>query len=108
MRTKETPFHFDQAFDPASSQEEVFQTCCGPIIKDVLNGFSGTVMAYGQTSSGKTYTIQGDETGTEQGFIPRMANMIFDEITAMIGPCKTVNGMTVADKVISLSFSVHR
>jgi kinesin family protein 5 len=53
-----------------------------PIIESVLEGFNGTVLAYGQTSSGKTHTMQGpDIYDIElQGIIPRMVKTVFDKI----------------------------
>ena len=51
------------------------------IVVDVLNGFNGTGFAYGQTSSGKTHTMEGvlDDPNL-QGMIPRIVNGIFDHI----------------------------
>jgi len=46
----------------------------------VLEGFNGTVLAYGQTSSGKTFTMQGPdiEDSEMQGIIPRMVKTVFE------------------------------
>ena len=47
----------------------------------VLEGFNGTIFAYGQTSSGKTYTMSGVLDNPEhQGIIPRMINQVFSHI----------------------------
>jgi kinesin family protein 5 len=48
----------------------------------VLEGFNGTVLAYGQTSSGKTYTMQGPDIldAQQQGIIPRMVKTVFEKI----------------------------
>ncbi len=44
----------------------------------VLEGYNGTILAYGQTSSGKTYTMQGNiEDNDYQGIIPRMIKQVF-------------------------------
>jgi kinesin family protein 5 len=48
-----------------------------------LEGFNGTVLAYGQTSSGKTYTMLGGpniEDPVSQGIIPRMVKTVFEKI----------------------------
>jgi kinesin family protein 5 len=47
----------------------------------VLEGFNGTVFAYGQTSSGKTYTMSGViDDPDKQGIIPRMIKQVFEHI----------------------------
>lgn len=53
-----------------------------PIIDGVLQGFNGTIFAYGQTSSGKTHTMQGPdiENIELQGIIPRMVRTVFNRI----------------------------
>ncbi|RXG71713.1 Kinesin heavy chain [Armadillidium vulgare] len=54
------------------------------LISDVLNGYNGTIFAYGQTSSGKTHTMEGVITDPHlQGIIPRIINDIFNHIYSM-------------------------
>lgn len=51
---------------------------------DVLCGYNGTIFAYGQTSSGKTHTMEGViGDPAKQGIIPRIVNDIFNHIYAM-------------------------
>lgn len=50
-------FSFDRVFDMNSNQKEVYDCAARPIIDSVLDGFNGTIFAYGQTSSGKTHTM---------------------------------------------------
>ena len=51
------------------------------IIDSVLNGYNGAVLAYGQTSSGKIYTMQGEmEEECTQGIKPRMITHVFKYI----------------------------
>ncbi len=50
-------FSFDRVFDMYSNQKEVYDCAARPIIDSVLDGFNGTIFAYGQTSSGKTHTM---------------------------------------------------
>lgn len=75
-------FHLDRVFRWDASQKEVYDYAAKPIINAVLRGFNGTVFAYGQTSSGKTYTMEGPdiEDKVYQGVIPRMVWSIFDGI----------------------------
>lgn len=74
-------FQFDRVFGWDANQKEVYDYAAKPIINAVLRGINGTVFAYGQTSSGKTYTMEGDlEDKVYQGVIPRMVWSIFDGI----------------------------
>ena len=51
---------------------------------DVLMGYNGTIFAYGQTSSGKTHTMEGVIGDPDlQGIIPRIVNDIFNHIYGM-------------------------
>ena len=54
------------------------------LISDVLMGYNGTIFAYGQTSSGKTHTMEGviGDPGL-QGVIPRIVNDVFNHIYSM-------------------------
>lgn len=75
-------FVFDRVFRWDAAQKEVYDYAAKPIINAVLRGFNGTVFAYGQTASGKTYTMEGPdiEDKVYQGVIPRMVWSIFDGI----------------------------
>lgn len=66
----------------ATDQMEVYDTAARPIIDSVLEGFNGTVFAYGQTSSGKTHTMFGPEKASVEslGIIPRMIRTVFNRI----------------------------
>jgi hypothetical protein len=49
---------FDKVFKPNTPQEQVYMDAAYHIVQDVLTGYNGTVFAYGQTSSGKTHTME--------------------------------------------------
>ena len=51
-------FTFDRVFTAESTQHDVYQTVGLPVVKSVLEGYNGTIFAYGQTSSGKTHTME--------------------------------------------------
>uniref|UniRef100_A0A8C4FHM8 Kinesin-like protein n=1 Tax=Dicentrarchus labrax TaxID=13489 RepID=A0A8C4FHM8_DICLA len=51
-------YSFDRVFPTNTTQEQVYNTCAKQIVKDVLFGYNGTIFAYGQTSSGKTHTME--------------------------------------------------
>ena len=75
-------FNYDYVFDMSSTQHQIYETAALPIVESVLEGFNGTIFAYGQTSSGKTHTMQGvDITDPESmGIIPRIVKHIFNQI----------------------------
>lgn len=75
---------FDKVFKPNASQEKVYNEAAKSIVTDVLAGYNGTIFAYGQTSSGKTHTMEGViGDSVKQGIIPRIVNDIFNHIYAM-------------------------
>jgi kinesin family protein 3/17 len=54
---KERVFSFDLTFEPGCHQEKIFKQAALPIIESVLEGYNGTIFAYGQTGTGKTHTM---------------------------------------------------
>ncbi|XP_014747138.1 PREDICTED: kinesin heavy chain isoform 5C [Sturnus vulgaris] len=78
------PYVFDRVLPPNTTQEQVYNACAKQIVKDVLEGYNGTIFAYGQTSSGKTHTMEGKLHDPQlMGIIPRIAHDIFDHIYSM-------------------------
>ncbi|XGW16692.1 hypothetical protein V3C99_001833 [Haemonchus contortus] len=77
-------FVYDKVFKPNTTQEQVYMGAAYHIVQDVLSGYNGTVFAYGQTSSGKTHTMEG-VIGDQvmQGIIPRIVQDIFNHIYTM-------------------------
>ncbi|XP_039206622.1 centromere-associated protein E isoform X1 [Crotalus tigris] len=71
-------FVFDRVFHSDSSTKEVYQGVTAPIIKSAVQGYNGTIFAYGQTASGKTYTILG--TKDSPGILPMAINNVFNTI----------------------------
>ncbi|KAM9342366.1 kinesin heavy chain-like [Pholidichthys leucotaenia] len=78
------PYVFDRVFPPSTEQVQVYDTCAKQIVRDVLGGYNGTIFAYGQTSSGKTHTMEGNLHDHHlMGIIPRISRDIFDHIYSM-------------------------
>eukprot|EP00939_MAST-03C_sp_MAST-3C-sp1_P002201 g2201.t1 len=80
---KGTPkqFTFDRTYGPNCRQEDIYNQIAAPVVKAVLQGFNGTVFAYGQTGAGKTFTMEGvPEDPDLRGIIPRTFRDIFDKI----------------------------
>ena len=75
-------YTFDRVFGSASTQQETFEYVAKPVVADVLEGYNATIFAYGQTSSGKTYTMEGPSiTDPElRGIIPRTVGALFEGV----------------------------
>ena len=52
-------FTFDKVFGPKAQQRSIYDQAIAPVVNEVLEGFNCTVFAYGQTGTGKTYTMEG-------------------------------------------------
>lgn len=60
---------------------DVYNEIARPIVEKVLQGFNGTILAYGQTGTGKTYTMEGFNAEPEmRGIIPNSFAHIFGHI----------------------------
>lgn len=66
-------YKFDEVFAESASQKRIYETVAKPVVESVLNGYNGTVMAYGQTGTGKTYTVGrlGKDDVSERGIMVR-------------------------------------
>ncbi|XP_041824334.1 kinesin-like protein KIF9 isoform X2 [Melanotaenia boesemani] len=63
------------------SQEEVYIQVCERVVLGALDGYNGTVMCFGQTGAGKTYTMTGSAQSYKQrGIIPRALQQVFQEM----------------------------
>ena len=89
MASHNKTYSFDGVFPENITQFEIFQQVTNPLIQEVLAGFNCTVFAYGQTGTGKTYTMEGqmegvqEETGrlpTQAGITPRAVHAIFEAL----------------------------
>ncbi|CAG7709471.1 unnamed protein product [Allacma fusca] len=83
-------FTFDRAFGPQSKQLEVYKAVVAPLLEKVIQGYNCTVFAYGQTGTGKTFTMEGERSETAvnwsqdpmAGIVPRALGQLFDELRA--------------------------
>jgi kinesin family member 5 len=82
-------FNFDSVFDSTVSQAEVFHRVAEPVVNSVIEGYNGTIFSYGQTGTGKTFTMIGGQ-GEQQGVIPRSAHQIFSHIQSSSSHAFTV------------------
>ncbi|XP_010788827.1 kinesin-like protein KIF3B isoform X2 [Notothenia coriiceps] len=75
-------FTFDAVYDANSKQRDLYDESVRPLIDSVLAGFNGTIFAYGQTGTGKTYTMMGAWMDPEKrGVIPNAFDHIFTHIS---------------------------
>ncbi|KFM76066.1 Kinesin-like protein KIF11-B, partial [Stegodyphus mimosarum] len=87
-RNSSREFFFDKVFPPDTKQISVYKAVVGPLIQEVLMGYNCTVFAYGQTGTGKTYTMEGERNSTTcsweddpgAGIIPRSLHQLFEEL----------------------------
>ncbi|KAJ3842253.1 kinesin domain-containing protein [Lentinula raphanica] len=81
---KKQHFSFDQVHDPSTTQHTLFTSTALPLVSRFVEGFNCTILAYGQTSSGKTFTMTGvdldanpSDPNNGMGIIPRAVSTIF-------------------------------
>ncbi|KAJ8412306.1 hypothetical protein AAFF_G00145730 [Aldrovandia affinis] len=75
-------FTFDSVYDWDSKQLDLYDESFRPLVDSVLQGFNGTIFAYGQTGTGKTYTMEGLRNDPERrGVIPNSFDHIFTHIS---------------------------
>ncbi|MGH0130698.1 UNVERIFIED_CONTAM: hypothetical protein FKN15_059195 [Acipenser sinensis] len=99
-KTLKKTYTFDMVFGPSAKQIEVYRSVVFPILDEVIMGYNCTVFAYGQTGTGKTFTMEGERSPNEEftweedplaGIIPRTLHQIFEKLTS--------NGMEFSVKV---------
>ncbi|CAN1780268.1 Kinesin-like protein KIN-UC [Linum perenne] len=86
-------YKFDELFTETASQRRVYEAVAKPVVESVLSGYNGTVMAYGQTGTGKTYTIgrMGKDDVSQRGIMVRSLEDI-------------LSGTTSASDVVQISY----
>ncbi|EAA08081.6 AGAP002427-PA [Anopheles gambiae str. PEST] len=74
-------YYFDNVFGEDSTQIDLYVDTARPIVDKVLEGYNGTILAYGQTGTGKTYTMSGSADSPQtKGIIPNTFAHIFGHI----------------------------
>ncbi|GAB4844382.1 hypothetical protein Ancab_037747 [Ancistrocladus abbreviatus] len=76
-------YEFDEVLTEFGSQKRVYEVVAKPVVESVLDGYNGTVMAYGQTGTGKTYTLGrlGEEDASDRGIMVRSMEDILADIS---------------------------
>ena len=96
MRDSRYTFNFDQVHAFDVNQTELYHESVEPLVRRFMDGFNTTIFAYGQTSSGKSYTMGTSEAtnsictdtpfidmDSHVGIIPRAARQIFQSLQAV-------------------------
>ncbi|XP_044491256.1 kinesin-like protein KIN-UB isoform X2 [Mangifera indica] len=76
-------YEFDEVLTEFASQKRVYEVVAKPVVESVLDGYNGTVMAYGQTGTGKTFTLGrlGEEDTSCRGIMVRSMEDILADIS---------------------------
>lgn len=94
---------FDKVFGPMADQSSLFANVASPLFDEFLKGYNCTLLVYGMTSTGKTYTMSGDNSivngqlSERAGIIPRMLIRLFEVL-------QDANGVVHEDYMVKCSF----
>ncbi|NWR54827.1 KIF9 protein, partial [Bucorvus abyssinicus] len=74
-----------------TSQQLAYETVAKELVSQALTGYNGTIMCYGQTGAGKTYTMTGVTAEYQhRGLIPRAIQQVFQATACSVDPCVTI------------------
>ncbi|KAF2013822.1 kinesin-domain-containing protein [Aaosphaeria arxii CBS 175.79] len=88
-------YAFDGVFSPRADQQMVFDEVVKPVLDEVLNGFNCTIFAYGQTGTGKTYTMSGDMS--DHVLLPDDAGIILRVLHSLFRNLGSLDGLATSD-----------
>ncbi|KAM9339637.1 LOW QUALITY PROTEIN: centromere-associated protein E [Symphorus nematophorus] len=74
-------FSFDRVFTAEETTNQLYQDIAKPLVVSTVEGYNGTIFAYGQTSSGKTFTMMGSD------HIPGVIPLAVDDVFQTIKSC---------------------
>jgi hypothetical protein len=83
-------FAFDAVYNNTYTQRDIFLQEVQPLVEAVLQGYNATVFAYGQSGSGKTFTMTGKlEDPKLWGMMPQVVDHLFNEVKKLSSSTKT-------------------
>lgn len=95
-------YKFDQIYGSQADQNLIYSQLAHPLLLDFLRGINVTILAYGQTGTGKTYTMSGmdnnnklDESSEIAGIIPRLLGELFQNL---------LSNTTTTDYMVKISY----
>jgi hypothetical protein len=104
---KDRMFNFDSVYGPGAPQDALYDEWVSPLVDGLFNGYNATVLAYGQTGAGKTFTMgSGDNAGKtpgELGVIPRVMQDIYNRLEQLTLE-KTTGGSCAHEVRVRVSY----
>ncbi|KAK3122583.1 hypothetical protein QOZ80_8AG0615560 [Eleusine coracana subsp. coracana] len=83
-RDEDVIFSFDKVFYEDAEQSDVYNFLAVPIVSDAIDGTNGTIITYGQTGAGKTYSMEGPSilhcNQQKTGLVQRVVNELFESL----------------------------
>ena len=76
----ENKFKFDWVFGKTVKNRQIFLSSAKRSCDQVMKGYNSTIFVYGQTGTGKTYTMEGSKKNNEEGLIQKSISYIFNKI----------------------------
>ncbi|KAL8102759.1 kinesin-like protein NACK2 [Apium graveolens] len=89
------PYTFDKVFDPVCSTQKVYEEGARDVALSALNGINSTIFAYGQTSSGKTFTMRGITENAVKDIYEHIENTIEKEFVLKLSALEIYNETVV-------------
>ena len=71
-------FNFDKVYSIENDSQLIYKEMCKDVVSSALEGYNGSIFMYGQTTSGKTYTMLGSPNNP--GILPCVLRDIFLKI----------------------------
>ncbi|BAF22772.2 Os08g0117000 [Oryza sativa Japonica Group] len=83
-REEDVIFSFDRVFYEDAEQSDVYNFLAVPIVADAISGINGTIITYGQTGAGKTYSMEGPSilhcNKQKTGLVQRVVDELFQSL----------------------------
>ncbi|TSS85087.1 Kinesin-like protein KIF11 [Bagarius yarrelli] len=82
-KTSRKMYTFDMVFGPPAKQIDVYRSVVCPILDEVIMGYNCTIFAYGQTGTGKTFTMEGERSPNEEFTWEEVTDSFVKELVKM-------------------------
>ena len=86
-------FHFNSVFGHLESQKNVYEKECKPLVEDFTRGYNACILCYGQSGTGKTYTMFGEnaKNWNQEDCVTGMMQQSLRDIFDYISNCRIMN-----------------